>query len=261
MIPLRDLNPTRRSPILTITLITINIIVFLFELNLSEPARVEFSCSAGLIPCQLTGTCPETSARLLRLYPCLEYSQSGPPAALDLITAMFLHGGWMHLLGNMLYLWIFGNNIEDTLGPIRFILFYLLCGIVASLAQVLIDSDGLVPTIGASGAIAGVLGAYIVLFPRARVQSLVLFFYFIRFVEIPAVIVLGFWFILQFFNGLASLGMPSMGGVAYFAHIGGFVAGVALIYLFRVGQSRGPPHRRLTRRRSIFEDEYPDLWK
>jgi membrane associated rhomboid family serine protease len=261
MIPIRDLNPTRRVPVLTILFITVNVVVFLFELTLSDQARNQVSCSAGLIPCQLTGTCPEISARLLRLYPCLEYSSSGPPVALDLFTAMFLHGGWLHLLGNMLYLWIFGNNIEDVLGPVRFFIFYMLCGILASLAQVVADPTGLIPTIGASGAIAGVLGAYLVLFPRARVQSLIFVFYFIRFVEIPAVIVLGFWFVLQFFNGLASLGIQGMGGVAYFAHIGGFVAGAGLIYLFRIGQGPDPPQRRLRRRRNIFQDEFPDLWE
>jgi membrane associated rhomboid family serine protease len=262
MIPIRDLNPTRHVPFLTITFISFNIVVFLFTLTLSGEARDQLSCSAGLIPCQLTGTCPELSARLPRfIYLCLASSSSGPPVALDLITAMFLHGGWIHLLGNMLYLWIFGNNIEDVLGPIRFFLFYMLCGILASLAQVAADPDGLIPTIGASGAIAGVLGAYLVLFPRARVQSLVLVFYFIRFVEIPAVIVLGFWFVLQFFYGLASLGMQGMGGIAFFAHIGGFVAGMGLIYLFRIGQRPGPPHRRLPRRRNIFQDEFPDLWE
>jgi membrane associated rhomboid family serine protease len=241
MIPLRDINPTRRFPIITVALVAINALVFVYQLSLSPPALNQLIRTAGVIPYEVA-------------------QDFGPAVARDLITSMFLHGGWMHLLSNMLYLWIFGNNIEDELGPARFSLFYLLCGILASLAQVLASADSRLPTIGASGAIAGVLGAYLVLFPHARVQSLVLFFYFIRFVEIPAVIVLGFWFILQFFNGLASLGVPGMGGVAYFAHIGGFVAGAALIFLFRIGRRPTPP-RRPPSRRTVFQDEFPDLWE
>lgn len=241
MIPLRDINPTRRFPIVTITLIAANALIFIYELNLSDRALNELVLSAGVIPYQVTHS-------------------FGLPVARDLITSMFLHGGWMHLLSNMLYLWIFGNNIEDVLGPFRFTFFYLLCGILASLAQVMVNTNSYIPTIGASGAIAGVLGAYLLLFPNARVQSLVFVFYFIRFVEIPAVIVLGFWFILQFFNGLASLSVPGMGGVAYFAHIGGFVAGMTLIYFLRIGQRPDPPRQR-PRRRSVFQDEFPDLWE
>jgi membrane associated rhomboid family serine protease len=161
----------------------------------------------------------------------------------------------------MLYLWIFGNNIEDHLGPFRFTLFYLLCGVLASLTQVIVSANSTIPTIGASGAIAGVLGAYLILFPQARIQSLVFVFYFIRLVEIPAIIVLGFWFILQFFNGLAALGVSSVGGVAYFAHIGGFVAGALLIFLFRIGRRSDPPRPRQFRRHTIFQDEFPDLWE
>jgi len=257
MIPLRDINPTRRFAIITAALIAINVVVFLLELSLDSQALDELSCSAGLIACQVTNSCPQT---VVPRYACLTFASGGLPVALDFITTMFLHGGWMHLLGNMLYLWIFGNNIEDILGRVRFILFYLLCGIVASLAQVLVNPEAVVPTIGASGAVAGVLGAYLVLFPNARIQSLVFVFYFVRLVEIPAIIVLGLWFILQFFNGLASVGMQQMGGVAYFAHVGGFVAGVVLIYLLPKGRRPGPPWRRKTRQPSVFQEEYPDLW-
>lgn len=242
MFPIRDINPTRRLPIITIVLIAANVLIFLYENTLSERALSDLIMSAGVIPFQVT-------------------QDLGPGVARDMITSMFLHGGWFHLIGNMLYLWIFGNNIEDTLGPIRFTVFYLLCGVLATLAQVASGPNARVPTIGASGAIAGVLGAYLVLFPQARVLSVVFVFYFIRFVEIPAIIVLGFWFVLQFFNGLAALSMPTMGGIAYFAHIGGFVAGVVLIFIFRIGTHPGPPRRKSVRQRNLFRDEFPDLWE
>jgi membrane associated rhomboid family serine protease len=242
MIPLRDINPTRRFPFLTVTLVAVNVLVFVYELSLGDRALDQLIMSAGVIPYQVTHSLDPSVAR-------------------DLFTSMFLHGGWMHLLSNMLYLWIFGNNIEDFLGPLRFILFYLLCGILAALTQAFSNPNVGVPMVGASGAIAGVLGAYLVLFPGARVQSIVFFFYFIRFVEIPAVIVLGFWFILQFFNGMAALNAPIAGGVAYFAHIGGFVAGLLLIFLFQVGPRTGPPKNRNTQRRTVFEDEFPELWQ
>ena len=242
MIPLRDINPTRRFPYLTITLVAVNILAFVYELSLDDRGLDQLITSAGVIPYEVT-------------------HRLSPAVARDLITSMFLHGGWMHLLSNMLYLWIFGNNIEDYLGPIRFILFYLLCGILAGLTQAIANPNASAPMVGASGAIAGVLGAYLVLFPSARVQSLILFFYFIRLIEVPAMIVLGFWFILQFFNGLAALNAPLSGGVAYFAHIGGFVTGVLLIFLFRARRRTGPPRRPRSRQRSPFEDEFPDLWQ
>lgn len=242
MIPLRDINPTRRFPIVTVALIVINALIFLYELNLDNRGLNQLILTAGVIPYQVTHSL-------------------GLPVARDLITSMFLHGGWMHLISNMLYLWIFGDNIEDAMGPFRFIIFYLVCGIVASLAQVIAIPNARVPTIGASGAIAGVLGGYLLLFPSARIQSVVFAFYFIRFVEIPAIIVLGFWFILQSFSGLASLNFPEAGGVAYFAHIGGFLAGVALIFLFRKRQQPGPPRRRRRIGGNIFQDEFPDLWE
>ena len=242
MIPLRDINPTRSIPFVTIALIVTNVLVFLYEQSLDRRAFVDLIATAGLIPHQVT-------------------NDVGPAVARDLLTSMFLHSGWLHLLSNMWYLWLFGNNIEDVLGSFRFSVFYILCGILAALSQVAVNPDVLVPIIGASGAIAGVLGAYLVLFPGARVQSLVFFFYFIRFIEIPAIVVLGFWFLLQFAYGLAAFSDPATGGVAYFAHIGGFVAGAGLIYLFKAtGRPGPPPPRRLPRRHNVFEDEYPDLW-
>jgi membrane associated rhomboid family serine protease len=155
-------------------------------------------------------------------------------AALSVVTSMFLHGGWLHLIGNMLYLWIFGNNIEDRFGRLGFLIFYLAGGVAAVVAQVAVDPTSPIPLVGASGAIAATLGAYLVLFPRARVLALVFLGFFYQLLEIPAVIVLGFWFVLQLVDGIASLGLAGAeGGVAFFAHIGGFVAGVAIGLLVR----------------------------
>jgi len=163
----------------------------------------------------------------------------GPAVAFSFLTSMFLHGGFMHIFGNMLYLWIFGNNVEDSMGRLRFLVFYLMTGVIAGTAQVLASPDSRTPSIGASGAIAGVLGAYIVLFPNARVQTLIFLGYFARMTQLPALLVLGFWFVLQLFNGLLAFGMTQMGGVAWFAHVGGFVAGLLLVRLFSLGRSRG----------------------
>ncbi len=242
MIPLRDINPVRHFPYVTVALIVTNVLVFLYEQSLDRRAFNHLIATAGVIPYQVI-------------------HDVGPPVVRDLITSMFLHGGWLHLLSNMWYLWLFGNNIEDVLGPFRFSVFYIVCGIVATLVQVAVNPDIFIPIIGASGAIAGVLGAYLVLFPGARVLSLVFLFYFIRFIQIPAIIVLGFWFLLQFAYGLSAFSGPAAGGVAYFAHIGGFLAGALLIYLFKATRRRGPPRRRFPRRRNILQDEYPDLWE
>jgi len=152
-----------------------------------------------------------------------------------LVTSQFLHGGWLHLVGNMLYLWIFGNNIEDSLGRIAFLLFYLAGGVIAALVQVAVDPDSSVPLIGASGAIAATLGAYLVLFPGARITTLVFLGFFYQLINVPAIVVLGFWFFLQLLDGIGSLGMETGAGIAFFAHIGGFVAGAAVGWLLRVG--------------------------
>jgi len=227
MLPLRDFIPTRRFPVLTVSIIVVNIIVFGYELLAEAGGTLEQTFySMGVVPFEVT-------------------NNFGPAVALSFITAMFLHGGFMHIAGNMLYLWIFGNNVEDRMGRGRFLIFYLLTGAVASAAQVLADPNSPVPTIGASGAIAGVLGAYIVLFPNARVQTLIFLGYFARMAQLPALLVLGFWFVLQLFNGLLAFGMMQMGGVAWFAHVGGFVAGLLLVRLFTLG-----------RRESHWEDTY-----
>lgn len=215
MIPLRDANPTNNRPYVTYGLVAINVALFLWELAMNSQGQLEsFITTWGVIPVELLA---EPDAEWITLF-----------------TSMFLHGGWAHVLGNMLYLWVFGDNLEDRLGPIRFIIFYLGTGLVATGAQVAIDPASSIPTIGASGAIAGVLGGYLLLFPRAKVTTIVF-----RFVtQVPALIVLGFWFIYQFFFGIASLSNMDMqvGGVAFFAHIGGFIAGMVLIHPFQLGR-------------------------
>lgn len=214
MIPIRDINPTRRFPLITLVLVVLNVLVFVFELFLpSESVLDSFAFTWGLIP-----------AELMRL---------NPMAIVTVFTSMFIHGGFLHLASNMLYLWIFGDNIEQALGSIRFVVFYLLCGIGAALGQVLVDPSSTIPMVGASGAISGVLGAYLLLFPRAEVESLVFLGYFVRLVRLPALVVLGMWILLQLSSGLLSLGMEATGGVAFFAHIGGFVSGLVLVLLLR----------------------------
>ena len=225
MIPISDeRTPRRHFPVLTYGLIALNALVFLYELTLSEPRLEAFFYAYGVVPIAVTtGT-------------------DVPPGApaivwLTLFTSQFLHGGWAHFLGNMLYLWVFGDNVEDTLGRKLYLPFYLGCGVVAGLAQIAVAPLSHVPSIGASGAIAGVLGAYLLLFPHALVRTVIAFGYFIRIVPVPAIVVIGFWIVIQFFSGLASLGVATMetGGVAYWAHVGGFVAGVALIMALRGG--------------------------
>ena len=208
-LPLSDENPTSRFPLVTIGLIALNVLIFASQ-AVSPQGLQSAALRFGAIPYAITH------------FRSLGEAPAFPPL-LTLVTSMFLHGGLFHLLGNMLYLWIFGNNIEDVLGPLKFVLFYITSGLAAGLAQVLAMPGSRVPMIGASGAIAGVLGAYAVLFPRARVKTFVFLFFYISVVPIPAGIVLGLWLVLQLLN--VGLG----GGVAWFAHIGGFVVGAALI--------------------------------
>ena len=232
MIPLRDANPTRRTPIVTLALLVTCFVVFAYQLGRLGSGGIEmldaFVTEWGIVPAELTAAWASGTGLTTE--------------ALTLITSQFLHGGWLHLLGNMLFLWIFGNNIEDRLGRIRFLGFYLLGGIVAGLTQVAIDPDSAIPTIGASGAIAATLGAYLVLFPRARITSLVFLGFFYQLIDVPAVIVLVFWFLLQLIDGIASLGVTdATGGVAFFAHIGGFVFGALVGLAVRaVGRRAGP---------------------
>ena len=208
MFPLKDTEPSYSKPVVTFILIVINLLVFLFEMSLDPYTRNTFISAYGMVPDEFTWR--------------------------TLLTSMFLHGGWMHVLGNMWFLWIFGDNVEDILGHGKFLLFYLACGAVAGLAQVLFDPSSRVPTVGASGAIAGVMGAYIVKFPRSRILSLVTIIFFFTTVEVPAWLMLIYWFVIQLFQGIGSIGYSHIsqgGGVAYMAHVGGFVAGAALIML------------------------------
>jgi len=201
----------------TFLVIVLNIVVFVYQLTLGERAGELFVESFALVPAKLFAAGPLTGG--------------ATPVAATLITSMFLHGGLLHIAGNMLYLWIFGNNVEDAMGRMRFIFFYLLCGILAAYAHAYMNRSSLTPMIGASGAISGVLGAYLLLYPRARVVTLIMLGFYIRTIQLPAKVVLGFWFLLQFVNALLEGG--SAGGVAWYAHVAGFFAGVLLIGLFK----------------------------
>jgi membrane associated rhomboid family serine protease len=212
MIPLRDENPTHITPFVNYSLIAINILVFIYQ-EFITPSAEAFVMEHALIPVQL-----------LRDLDLRNFVR--------LFTSMFMHAGLPHIGGNMLYLWIFGDNVEDAMGHFRYLLFYLLGGLLASAIHIVTSPNSQIPTLGASGAIAAALGAYLVLYPRSRVLSLIPLGFFLRLAMVPAVIVLGLWFILQLFQGVLALGGPDVGGVAFWAHIGGFVAGFALAKLF-----------------------------
>jgi membrane associated rhomboid family serine protease len=255
LIPLKDNIPTGRFPILTVLLIVANIGVFLWQIsqpsapNSSDSPHIEGlsqqdenTLTYGAIPYRLTHPgkeCGVAGSKIIcqgsPAYPRSEKLDS-PPWWVTIFTSMFMHGGILHIAFNMLFLWIFGNNVEDSMGRGRFVLFYLLAGIVAAYAQALLDTNATLPAIGASGAIAGVLGGYLLLYPHARVLTLVFIIFFVTLIEIPAVIMLGIWFVLQFLPAIGQLATPDVsttgGGVAYFAHIGGFVFGLAGIKLF-----------------------------
>ena len=219
MIPLRDDNPTSITPFVTYAFIAACVLAFLWQMSLGEKGFEAAVLALGVTPATLLGDA--------RLPPELYLV---PPVA-TVFSSMFLHGGFMHLAGNMLYLWIFGNNIEDSMGHVRFVIFYLLCGVAAVLAQAWPNPDSTIPMIGASGAISGVLGAYLLLFPRAHVLVLIPLGAFSRMVPLPAMVVLGFWFVLQLIS--SALSDAGQGGVAFGAHIGGFVAGMILIPVFK----------------------------
>jgi len=230
MIPFRDRNPSGTFPYVTIALIAINVLVFIHELGQDGRQLQSFVDAHGLRPAFVSG--------LARGNPSLAHYAA--PILLPLLTSMFLHAGWLHLIGNMWYLWIFGGNVEDRLGHFRYAAFYVLCGLGASVVHVAFNPDSRVPTVGASGAIAGVLGAYLVAFPRAQVDTLIPLPFFLPLViSLPAIVVLGFWFALQLVSGLDAVTMVQTGGVAWWAHIGGFVFGALLLFVFQK-----PPERR-----------------
>lgn len=217
MIPYKDDNPTRTFPFVTIGLIAMNIAVFIWEIM--QPMGQQIPLMYGAVPHNL-----------------LTFEKTQPISpALSIFTSMFLHAGLLHVAGNMLYLWIFGNNIEDSLGHFRFLLFYLFSGIVAVFGHALTEAQSMIPMIGASGAVSGILGAYILLFPQARVHTLIFFGFFFQVVRIPAVVVIGFWIVIQLISGFAGKGALQQGGVAWFAHIGGFLAGLLTIKLWLLG--------------------------
>jgi membrane associated rhomboid family serine protease len=231
VIPLRDANPTRRTPIVTLALIAACTAVFALELSVEasggEAALASFFDTWGAVPSRISAALAGTG--------------DGGPAATGVLASLFLHGGWEHLIGNMLFLWIFGNNVEDRLGRLPFLVFYLLGGIAAALTQVWIEPASDIPLVGASGAIAATLGAYIVLYPQARILTFVFLVFFYQLIEVPAVLVLAFWFVLQLIDGVATLGAQTAGGgVAFFAHIGGFVAGALVGVAVRATSTRRP---------------------
>lgn len=233
MIPLKDDNPTRIIPAITWGMILVNVLVFLYQVSLGPQQGQRFIYQYGAIPAVVFG------------YKSLPSYLAAIPPRVSLFTNMFLHGGWLHLIGNMWYLWIFGDNIEEAMGRLRYLAFYLICGVIASVSHVLSNPDSVLPSIGASGAISGVLGAYLLLYPRARVLVLIPLGFFMRLMYIPAAFVLGFWFVLQLLSGSMSGGQDG-GGVAFWAHIGGFIAGMLLVGMFKRRQIRffNPPHYR-----------------
>jgi membrane associated rhomboid family serine protease len=227
VIPYKDENPTVLTPIVTIGIIAVNVLAWLFVEGAGSGEAVAASvCQLGMIPAELFRTVPLGTR--VPLGPGLACVTDTPHYA-TVITSMFMHGGWLHIIGNMWFMWVFGNNIEDSMGHTRFVVFYLLCGVVAAGTQLLTDPHSRVPMVGASGAISGVLGAYILLFPRVRVHTLVTLGFFVSTVALPAYVMLGYWFVLQLLLGMVSRGA---GGIAVWAHVGGFIAGVALIKLF-----------------------------
>ncbi|MBS4027144.1 MAG: rhomboid family intramembrane serine protease [Ignavibacteriales bacterium] len=219
MIPLRDTNPSNTFPIVNYSIIAVNVVVFFYELSLGAELGQMFLL-LGVVPQKFSADIQTLNIDLGTIQP--------------FFTSMFLHGGWMHLIGNMLFLYVFGDNIEDKFGKGKYILFYFFCGFAAALTQVYINPESHIPMIGASGAIAGVLGAYVVMFPKARVFAVVPMIIFYRAMELPAFLFLGFWFLMQVISGMLSLGIGGdAGGVAFWAHIGGFVCGVALVPLLK----------------------------
>ena len=244
MFPIHDENPTLRRPAVTLSLIGVTLFAWLFLQGAgSERALAASICSFGLIPAEVTGS---LNLELVPVGPNLVCQVEPGNAWHTAFTSMFMHGGWFHLIGNMWFLWIFGNNVEDSMGRFRFLVFYLCCGLGAAFAQVFIDPTSALPMVGASGAIGGVMGAYVVLYPRVPVTLLVFLGFFVTTLQVPAYLMLGYWFALQLLGGLPQMG-GAEGGVAFWAHVGGFIAGALLIFAFR-DKGLVEEHRRILRR-------------
>ena len=231
MFPYKDDNPTLSTPVITFLLIGVNVLVWLLIQGMGTEPRLSISvCELGFVPGEVLGRVPPGT--MVSGSGQLDCVTGNATSWITPLTSMFLHGGWFHLIGNMWFLWVFGNNVEDSMGRIRFVIFYLLCGLVAAMSQALVNPNSAIPMVGASGAISGVMGAYIELYPKVRVHMLIfLGFIFFRTV-VPAYLMLGYWFLLQILGGLPVLAREA-GGVAFWAHAGGFVAGAVLVQLFR----------------------------
>lgn len=238
MIPIKDYNPTRNFPLITVLLMVINVLAFIQDRLTGhyEPMLVETARGMVQVRHFVGGLTAEFALVPARL--------AAEPASswFQVFTSMFLHGNWLHIGSNMLFLWIFGNNIEDVLGKARFVVFYLCCGIAAAAAQFISAPQSTIPMIGASGAVAGVMGAYLVLYPHARILTLLPIFFFFTFIEVPAYLMIGYWVLLQFISANWLDAGSAQGGIAYFAHIGGFLAGLILLFLFGGKGLRDRPH-------------------
>ena len=232
MIPYKDENPTDLAPLFTVGLIVVNALVWLVVqgAGLNSADLVRSVCELGLIPGEVLRTVPPGTA--VPVGPGMRCLLTAQPHWWTVATSMFLHAGWLHIIGNMWFLWVFGNNIEDSMGHARFVAFYLLCGVAAALAQMVSDPRSAVPMVGASGAISGVMGAYILLYPRVRVHTIVWLGFFVTTVALPAYVILGYWFVYQLLLGTVGSLSRMEGGTAFWAHVGGFVAGMALIRVF-----------------------------
>jgi membrane associated rhomboid family serine protease len=231
MFPIRDDNPHILTPFATYGIVALNAAAWLFLQGAgSEPGLTASVCNLGLIPGEVLGTVPPGTG--IEMGPGTVCTVDAASSWHTVLTSMFMHGSWFHILGNMWFLWIFGNNVEDSMGHLRFVLFYLLCGLAAAALQVATNTESAVPMVGASGAIGGVMGAYVLLYPRVHVHMLVVLGFYINTVAVPAVLMLGYWLLIQFIGGLGSIGAEG-GGVAFWAHVGGFVAGAVLVSLFK----------------------------
>jgi membrane associated rhomboid family serine protease len=238
--PLKDNIPTERFPVVTVALIALNVLAYFFfqhgTISLGDPTGADYLQNLfdyAWIPVELIDGVQCVPDQAFQAVECTAGVADQPPVYVTVFTAMFMHGGLLHLGGNMLFLWIFGNNVEDSMGPLRFIVFYLLAGLAATALQTAFNTDSAIPNIGASGAVAGVLGGYLLLFPRARVITVIFIIFFFTIVELPAILILGFWFVQQVLFGYFGLSSGGEGGgVAYLAHVGGFVFGLAAIRVF-----------------------------